>query len=290
MLDAYLGKKDRALADGEITKASYKDYEITCDIIADCLGKSRPLNGVTPGVLEQLRSKLTQGKRKKLGPVSLKRRLTIARMVMKHAKKLGFAIDYEHELRSPSSKLIRKARKSRGEQLYEAGKLRALVEAADPTLGTMILLGINCAFGPQDCFTLPLKALDLDGGWHNYARPKTEVERRCALWPETVEYLCLMGGTKRVFDGAYWDRRKVAAKFYKLCKDSEVRNLGLYLLRRTFETIASTAAVPQAVVDHIIGHSRHDMASVYRQKVFDDQLWKCTDHVRDWYLGSVTLK
>lgn len=53
----------------------------------------------------------------------------------------------------------------------------------------MILLGINCGFGPADCGNLPIKALDLKAGWVNYPRPKTGVARRCPLWPETVEAL-----------------------------------------------------------------------------------------------------
>ena len=53
----------------------------------------------------------------------------------------------------------------------------------------MILLGLNCGFGNSDCATLPRSALDLDGGWVNYHRPKTGIARRVPLWPETVEAL-----------------------------------------------------------------------------------------------------
>jgi hypothetical protein len=34
------------------------------------------------------------------------------------------------------------------------------------------------------------------------------------------------------------------------------------------------------VIDHIMGHAKHDMASVYRQQSFDQQLRKCAEHVR----------
>ena len=53
----------------------------------------------------------------------------------------------------------------------------------------MILLGINCGFGNADCGNLPVAALDLDGSWVDYPRPKTGINRRCPLWPETVEAL-----------------------------------------------------------------------------------------------------
>jgi integrase len=53
----------------------------------------------------------------------------------------------------------------------------------------MILLGINCGFGNTDCGNLPLSALDLDGGWIGYPRPKTGINPRCPLWPESVAAL-----------------------------------------------------------------------------------------------------
>lgn len=53
----------------------------------------------------------------------------------------------------------------------------------------MILLGVNCGFGNADCATLPIAALDLAGEWLSYHREKTGINRRCPLWPETVEAL-----------------------------------------------------------------------------------------------------
>ncbi len=63
-----------------------------------------------------------------------------------------------------------------------------------------------------------------------------------------------------------------------------------YSLRRTFETVACAGDTPQAVIDSIMGHTQQDMASIYRQKVFDDTLRKCTDHVRAWVTGEIRLR
>jgi hypothetical protein len=54
---------------------------------------------------------------------------------------------------------------------------------------SVILLGVNAGFGNHDVATLPLPALDLEGGWVNYARPKAGIPCRCPLWPETVAAL-----------------------------------------------------------------------------------------------------
>jgi len=160
-----------------------------------------------------------------------------------------------------------------------------MVKAADAELKAMILMGINCGFGPKYCCTLSATAVAR--GWHNYPRPKTEVERRCPLWPETLEAIKAVG---LPLNGRAWDRFIVDREFKKVCKKANVECQGFYTLRRTFETIATTADVPQAIIDAIMGHARNDMASVYRQKVFDDQLKKCTEHVRQWYLGKIVIR
>ena len=35
-------------------------------------------------------------------------------------------------------------------------------------------------------------SIDLDRGWHHFPRPKTGIERKCSLWPETIEALRLV--------------------------------------------------------------------------------------------------
>jgi len=57
--------------------------------------------------------------------------------------------------------------------------------------------------------------------------------------------------------------------------------LGFYALRHTFETIGGEAK-DQVAVDHIMGHVRDDMASVYRERISDERLRAVTDHVRAW--------
>lgn len=51
----------------------------------------------------------------------------------------------------------------------------------------MILLACNAGYGNTDLSTLPKAAVDLDGGWVTYARPKTGAPRRAKLWGETIQ-------------------------------------------------------------------------------------------------------
>jgi integrase len=54
-----------------------------------------------------------------------------------------------------------------------------------------------------------------------------------------------------------------------------------YALRHTFETIGGESR-DQVAVDAIMGHSREDMASVYRERLGDDRLRAVVEHVRRW--------
>ena len=69
-------------------------------------------------------------------------------------------------------------------------------------------------------------------------------------------------------------------------KGIEIRGLGFYGLRRSFETIGAETG-NQVAVDHIMGHVPHtsDMGAVYRQHVAESALRQVTDHVRQWLFG-----
>ena len=58
-----------------------------------------------------------------------------------------------------------------------------------------------------------------------------------------------------------------------------------YALRHVFETIAGEAK-DQVAVDHVMGHTRDDMASAYRERISDQRLKAVSDHVRAWLFAE----
>jgi integrase len=145
--------------------------------------------------------------------------------------------------------------------------------------------------------------LDLERAWVDYHRPKTGIARRCPLWPETVEALkeaiAQCPKAKARADAALVFVTVKGASWHKTIQDNpiskEMRKLldglginghrGFYALRHTFETIGGEAK-DQVAVDHIMGHAREDMASVYRERISDERLKAVTNHVRQWLFGT----
>ncbi len=196
-----------------------------------------------------------------------------------------------------------------------------MLAAASLPLKAMILLGINSGFGNTDVANLAVRNLDLKGGWCNYPRPKTGISRRCLLWPETVSAIkAALKARPDPRDEAdadlvfliptgqrwVWTRGKpadfdtedveelarisradrVTSAMAQLLPKVGVSRRGhtFYALRHTFETVGGESR-DQVAVDAIMGHSRDDVASVYRERISDDRLRAVAEHVRQWLRG-----
>jgi integrase len=245
---------------------------------------------------------------KKWGPHRLAVTIQHIRSIFKHAFDAGLIdrpIRFGPGFKRPTKKTFRLHRAQQGPKVFTTDEIRRLLAAAGPSMRAMILLGINCGFGNGDCANLPLTALDLGGGWVDYPRPKTGIPRRCPLWPETVEALRdvlskrhrpkneehagLLFITKY---GLSWGKdttdnpvTKETAKLLRSLHINGRKGLGFYTLRHTFRTVADESK-DQVAVDHVMGHAREDMASIYRERISDARLKAVSDHVRAWLFGE----
>jgi integrase len=299
LLNRFLTAKKMLVDAGELAARTFADYKVTCDHISAAFGLTRLVDDLASDDFEKLRARTA----KSYGPVALGNEIQRVRSVFKYAFDAGLIdkpIRYGPLFKRPGRKVLRQARYARGARMFEAAQLRKMLGAAAPQLKAMILLGINCGFGNADVGTLPVSALDLAGAWVSYPRPKTGIHRRCPLWPETVKALRAVLDTRAtprhpdhaelVFltkqRGSWWKDspdNPVSKEMAKLLQELGIHRKGLnfYALRHTFETIGGEAR-DQVAVDHIMGHVRDDMASVYREKISDERLKAVTDHVHAW--------
>ena len=142
-----------------------------------------------------------------------------------------------------------------------------------------------------------------------FPRPKTGIDRRCPLWPETIQAiqrsisLRPRPATPDVADlvfltclGRQWsegeESSSLTQKTKKLMAAVGIKRLGVgfYALRRAFETIGGES-MDQISVDFIMGHApaSNDMAAIYRQRISDERLRFVTDQVRAWLFPTAKL-
>ncbi len=297
----------------------FLDYSRTTDLLIDTFGRDRLVTDLRPDDFEVLHERLTA----KHGITTLGREITMVRSVFKYAVESDLierAVKFGPQFRTPSKvdrrKLRAKKKHEHGAKMFAAEELRRWIKAAGPQLKAMCLLGINGGLGNTDCSTLPLTALDLTTGWLDFPRPKTGVERRIPLWPETIAALKVVLAKRQqprdethaglVFLtrlGKPWVRYEVAetkneegrlditsraddaiAKATsKLLKTLGIyrRNVTFYALRHTFETIAGGCR-DQVAVDAVMGHIDNSMAGEYREHIEDSRLCAVVDYVRNW--------
>jgi integrase len=303
LLNRYLTAKAALRDGGEITARTFADYHRSCATVGEAFGLTRALSDVAADDFEALRARLA----KDIGPTRLGNEVQRVRGLFRYAYEVGMLdrpVRFGPAFRRPARHVLRRLRASKGLRMFEPAELRRMHAAAGVQLRAMILLGINCGFGNADVGTLPLSALDLERGWVNYPRPKTGIERRCPLWPETVEALkAALAARPEPKDpedaglvfitkfGLSWFRDSTANPVSRalslLLKGLGLYRPGLsfYALRHGFETIGGDSR-DQVAVDHIMGHVDHGMAGVYRERINDARLKAVTDHVRAWLLGD----
>ena len=172
---------------------------------------------------------------------------------------------YGPDFQAPSSKAIKRQLDKQPSKVYRRAHLKRLLAKAGPKLRAMILLSVNCGLGNTDCAKLTRNRINLKTGWLCYPRPKTGVERRCPLWPETVEALKkVWEGRKPPRDPAHaryvfltkrrrpFDGSDVAHEFMKLRDRLKLDCRGFYAGRHTCATIGSRAN-RQKALDTIMG-------------------------------------
>lgn len=188
LVNHFLTAKQRRLDSGEMGRRSFSDYHYAAKRVILAFGRDRPVASLTTSDFGQLRARLA----KTLGPVAIGNEIGRIRSIFKYgydAELLEHPVRFGPEFRKPPRRALRLARKRQGPRMFEAAEIRTLLGAAGLQMRAMILLGVNCGLGNSDLALLSRAALDLDGRILVYPRPKTGIDRRALLWPETVQAL-----------------------------------------------------------------------------------------------------
>jgi integrase len=302
MANDFLNAKKSLVDVGELSPRTWVEYKAMAGELVSHTGKARLVADLAPDDFAGLRNKLAR----KWGPHRLRKAVQYIRSMLKHAYDSGL-IDRPVRLgpgfKRPTMKTLRLHRAKQGAMLFSAEEIHKLLDAAAPAMRTMILLGVNCGFGNNDCGMLPLSALDLDGGWVNFPRPKTGIHRRCPLWPETIaairDALAHRPEPKNpahaelVFITKYgkpWatdnDPAVITKEMRKLLNAVGINgHRNFYCLRHTHRTVGDESR-DQVACDAIMGHADPSMAAQYRERISDERLKAVTDHIHGWLFGE----
>jgi integrase len=302
--NAFLNHKQARVDSGELSPRTWAEYKECCDLLVTRLGRQRLVDDLTPADFAALRNEMA----KRWGVYRLKKMLIYVRGVFKFAFDSGLVpspLRFGPQFAGPSQKTVRLHRAKGGPKLFTADEIRRMLGGADVNLRAMVLLGINCGFGNNDCGTLPLSAVDLDAAVIDFPRPKTGITRRCPLWPQTVTALreVLARRPARPRDPAAVPLVFVTQRSRPWAKASrssplsqQLRQLldalginghrNFYTLRHTFRTVAD-GAKDQPAADHIMGHEVAHMSTVYREGIDDARLKAVADHVHAWLYPEI---
>lgn len=320
LVNAFLTEKEDRMLAGRLSKKMFVQYRDACKLIIDCFGKDSHVSTLVPQDFSALLTSFpkTWGLSMVGGTVGRIRSVflfaTESDLIEKPVRfGQGFKRPSKLEKRRDSSQKI----SERGRLDFSALEAKLLIESTkNPIIKACILLGLNAGFGNTDCSGLTTRALNLEKQWIDYPRPKTGIERRVPMWPETVEAIRNVLSVRPVpKDAAHdslvfitregmplvWDRMTPRTKdsqskllqvnnlsltFGRLLTKHGLRKSGhnFYSLRRTFKTVAGQTK-DQVAVDAIMGHDDGSMANVYRQGIEDERLTAVTAHVRRWLFG-----
>lgn len=309
----FLTHHARRRDDGAISPRTFLCLHTTCAnmVHKDALGKKQAVSDLGPDDFDRLRQHLAKTRQ----AVALGNEMTRCRSVFKYAFKNGLIdrpVRYGSQFDKPPQKQLRRNKREHqqehGARMLEAADIRKILAACNPQMRAMVLLGVNAALGQSDLSALPKSALDLDAAMLDYPRPKTEADRLCPLWSETVAALRLAidarpkpkdpaddnlvfvtsRGSRFVkFSTGGLPTDVLGASFTNLLKKLGLKRRGLsfYCLRHSFRTVAD-AVLDDTAVNLIMGHCDSSMAAHYRERVGKDRLQKVTEHVRAWLFAE----
>lgn len=286
LVDRFLAWKKQQVETGELEAETLQDYTRACNQVAKVFDDWRLVSDLASDDFEKLRAKLAKTR----GPRALGNRIVSIRSLFKYAYDAGLIpapVRYGHAFAKPGRALVRKERAKNGPRMFTADEIRRIMEASGTELRAMILLGINAGYGNTDCSRLEPRHLNLQTGWADFPRPKTGIQRRAKLWPETVQaitaWLAVHGAkdTAKVFQRSNEGIVRDMAKLLPALEINGRKRLGFYSLRHTFLTVAEeTRDFP--AVQLVMGHVDGSMSAHYRERIGDDRLEAVADHVRKW--------
>lgn len=266
------------------TKHVYDNYVRLCRQVLEAVDRNRVVDHLKPEDFREIRKHIGKG----IAPTTLSLRMAQLRHIFSWAYKTERHVERPVHvgdgLDRPEAIILRKHKASQQNEILEASELLGFVHNANPQTRAIILLAVNCGFNPVDIAELLHD--HIQGEWvRGYPRKKTAVNRKCWLWPETLEAVNEVIAEKPPYvfrrHEAPLSRYKVYHSFKAISGDRAT----FKDLRTLHRTIADEAG-DQRAADCIMGHLPPHISNDYVRRVSDERVKKVSGHVRAWLFGG----
>jgi integrase len=302
LVNVFLTAKQHKVNRGEMQPRSFQSLKTVCGWIVDEFGRERKVEHLTTQDFEALNNRMARTMSAVTRKVEINRIRSVFHFAY-HEELIEKPVKFGEGFSAPPKHVLRKAKKANGGRMLQAHEVRTILENAQPQMRAMVLVGLNCAYGNYDVASLCHE--HIKGEWADFPRPKTGIERRCWLWPETLEalrsfkrhkyreakyadlvFLTYRGNPWVRFTDNRW-RDSLATVFGELLRELGLhkKGRGFYALRHTFRTIADK--IPdRPAIDRVMGHGDESTANEYREYIADSRLHAVSQHVRQWLSGQ----
>jgi len=306
LCDYFFASKQAKHQTGEITTRTLNEYETTCTTLAAAFGDVLA-DDLTANDFAKLRQQLA----KRLGMIRLGNEIVRSRSVFKFAvanRHITMPVCFGTEFARPSAKALRIERAKKGVKIIEADEVRQLIDMADTNMKAMILLAINAGMGNADIAEMRFHHIDLSAATITYPRPKSGIDRKAYLWPQTVKAVEQAiskrpeakdkADADRVFITRYgnaWNGdttdNPITKEFSKMLASMGTRRKGMsfYALRHTFRT-AVDSLPDQRAIDRVMGHVSQHISAAYVEFIDDARLKAVADHIHRWLFNEPMAK
>lgn len=269
----------------------YDDYVTLLDRFIETVGPRQPAVAINPTWFSKF-ARSFNGK----APTSIRREIIYLTTFFnwagpgRHSQNFyKEPVQFGPDFKKPDEAKLR-ASLANSSTLMTAGEFAAALDAASPSplLYAVGLVGLNCAFLPEDLVTVPMTAFDMAAGIVEFPRGKTHIPRRAVLMPETIDaiehYLryrpesAAADGPMFVRDdGLPFNQRRERGQDEKAGRHNalsrywrSVTGHPLKGLRTTFATEAD-GSVDQRAVDLVMGHAAKSVRARHYVKQFDPE-------------------
>jgi integrase len=301
LMGMFLEAKRTDMLAKELSPATYADYLKEIQAFTNATGINAEVAKLKPEHFARYANNLVT--ERKLGRHARRRTIAYVKAMLNWGAGNGYfpTPTYGNGFDAPDTRpdAIRQAKARDGKPDYSkrivtGDEVASMVDQANPQLGAMILLGINCGIGPADIGRLRWRHINLETGELNMPREKTGAERTGYLWKKTraalepvrtlkhnaaaidrdgADALVFLTRTGRpmyreteiikdgVSVGVKIDQG-ISPEFWKLAKRLKIQGVTHYRLRHTFKTLGKKAKDSDAL-DLCMGHRNGTTGDIY---------------------------